>query len=293
MKRIWVIALLALGVALASGDAEAKKKRRSKAHSQAASTSTIGSRDNNTLCNGGVMIIADDQIKGCTALIASRRLGREHRATAYYNRGNAYVGKNDFARAIDDYGQALALRNGYAEALFNRAVAYRISGNPLAAVADYTSALALTPNDADALAGRGMAYVSLAKHERALEDFNRAIALKPGHVGALTQRGHANVRAHLWAPAIADYDAALSIARANIEAYYGRGVAKVYSGDIKGGQVDIASALAGDTGITGRMTTLGIPPPQIIGGETPTPIKREEKPKEVEDGSKTEDPAKP
>ncbi len=291
MKQIWVIALLALVVALASGDAEAKKKRRSKVRSQTAATSTIGSRDNNTLCNGGAMIIADDQIRGCTALIASGRLNREHRATAYYNRGNAYIGKNDFARAIDDYGQALALRNDYAEALFNRAVAYRISGNPQAAVGDYTSALALTPNDADALAGRGMAYVSLAKHERALEDFNRAIALKPGHVSALTQRGHAHVRAHSWAPAIADYNAALSIATTNMEAYYGRGVAKVYSGDIKGGQTDIAQALAVDPGIAGRMTAIGIPPPQIIGGEAPVPIKREEKAKGEQTPEETNPPS--
>lgn len=256
--------LVAVTVVLAvlASDADAAKKRK-KYRSAPAPVTQVERYDNVGLCNGGMMIIADDQIKGCTALINSR-LSNERRATAYYNRGNAYVGKSDIARAIADYTDALKYKKDYSAAYFNRAVAHRISGNPQLAVADYTSAIALTPHDADAFAGRGMAYVRMAQHEKAAQDFDQAVKLKPDHMTALTQRGHHFVRTQAWAAAIADYGAALTIQKTNTEALYGRGVAKMYSGDVKGGQIEIAQAQALDSGVTARMTALGIPPPQII-----------------------------
>ena len=267
MRLLISVLLLVAMLLLPVGDAEAR--RRSKAKPATPSETAAGARDSNMLCNGGMMITADDQIKGCTALISSGRQLREAKAVAFYNRGNAYVRKNDFGRAIADYGEALKLKTDYAQAFFNRAVAQRVSGNPQAAVADYTSSLNLSPNDADALAGRGSTYASLAMHDKAMQDFSRALTLKPGHLVALTQRGHANVRLQQWATAIADYDAAISISATNSEARYGLGVAKIYSGDIPGGQSDIAAAMAVDSGVTARMTTLGIPPPQIKTGQPP------------------------
>ncbi|HEX5692349.1 MAG TPA: hypothetical protein VFX76_20175, partial [Roseiflexaceae bacterium] len=114
--------------ALLATDADAAKKRKKKYRSAPAPVTYVERNDNVTLCNGGMMVTADDQIKGCTSLINSR-LSNERRATAYYNRGNAYVGKSDFARAVADYTDALKYKRDYAQALFNRAVAYRISGN--------------------------------------------------------------------------------------------------------------------------------------------------------------------
>jgi len=90
-----------------------------------------------------MLITADDQIRGCTVLIESKRSKPDQKATAFYNRGNAHVGRNDFARAITDYTDAISLRANYAEAYFNRAVAYRVSGDPKAAVTDYSTAITL------------------------------------------------------------------------------------------------------------------------------------------------------
>ncbi len=256
-----------------------KKKYRAKpvpvAYVQPA---TSDKRDNSTLCDGGVLITADDQIKGCSALIASGRLNRERKATALYNRGNAHFARSDLGRAIDDYTQALSYRQGYAEALFNRAVAHSMGGDMQLAAGDYTSVIALTPNDADAFAGRGTAYARLQQYDKAVADFDRAIALAPGNLSALTQRGHHNVRIQQWAVAIADYGAALAIQKTNAEALYGRGVAKVYSNDVKGGQTDLAQAMALDSGVTARMTTQGVPPPQIT--ENLPRIERREKAKD-------------
>jgi tetratricopeptide (TPR) repeat protein len=276
MKTMTALVAFTVVFAMLATDADAAKKRR-KHRAAPAPVTQVERYDNAGLCDGGMMITADDQIKGCTALIASR-LSNERRATAYYNRGNAYVGKSDFARAIADYSQALTYKSDYAAAFFNRAVAQRISGNSQLAVADYTSALALTPGDADAFAGRGMCYARLGQHERAAADFNQAIKLKPDHLTALTQRGHHFVRTQQWASAITDYGAALSIQKVNVEALYGRGVAKMYSGDIKGGQYDVTQAQAFDAGVTAQMTAQGIPPPQILEAAAPEIKRAPEKP---------------
>ncbi len=270
MKRITAVVALTVVVALVASDADAAKRRK-KYRSAPVAATHVEKTDNAMLCDGGMMIPADDQIRGCTALVATR-LSNERRATAYYNRGNAYVGKSDFARAIADYTDAIKYKNDYAAALFNRAVAQRISGNPQLAIADYTTVIALTPADADAFAGRGVAYAKLAQFDKALADFNQALKLKPDHVTALTQRGHYAVRAQQWAAALSDYAAVLGVQKTNAEAYYGRGVVKVYSGDVKGGQLDLAQAAVFDSGIAARMTAQGIPPPQIF--EAAPEIKR-------------------
>jgi tetratricopeptide (TPR) repeat protein len=247
-----------------TGDADAARRRakaKAPAATQPAETTPNDRRDNNTLCDGGTMITADDQIRGCTALLKTR-IDRARKATALYNRGNAQIGKSDFARAIGDYTDALALKPDYTQALFNRAVAHRVSGNAQGAIADYTAVLALTPADADALVGRGMAHVSIGEHAKGLSDFNQALGLQPGHLTALIQRGHTYVRAHQWDAAISDYTAAMAISPAGIEATYGRGVARIYHGDLDG-QADITKAVIADSAVTARMTSQGIPPPIV------------------------------
>lgn len=270
MKTMTGLVAFTVVLAVLSTDADAAKKRR-KYRSAPAPVTQVERYDYAGLCNGGMMITADDQIKGCTALINSR-ISRERRATAYYNRGNAYVGKSDFARAIADYTDALTYKQDYSAAYFNRAVAQRISGNPQLAVADYTSAIALSPTDADAFAGRGMSYARMNEHQKAAHDFDQAIKFKPDHLTALTQRGHHFVRMQQWAAAISDYGAALSIQKTNVEALYGRGVAKMYAGDVAGGQSDITQAQAFDAGVTARMTAQGIPPPQIVDRPISAPV---------------------
>ena len=139
MRRVLVLVALA-AFALAAGDADAAKRKgkgkRPTADPAVQERTPHETRDDNTLCNGGMMVTADDQIRGCSALL-KRRLTRDAKATIFYNRGNAYVAKNDFGRAISDYTEALALKSDYPQALFNRAVAHRVSGNPQSAVGDF------------------------------------------------------------------------------------------------------------------------------------------------------------
>lgn len=271
MKKLTAVVAFTVMVALVATDADAAKQRKKKYRSAAAPVTQVDKTGNAALCDGGMMITTDDQVKGCTALIGSW-INRERKATAFYNRGNAYFAMNDFSRAVADYTEALRNKPDYSPALFNRAVAQRVSGNAQLAVTDFSSVIALTPGDADAFAGRGMAYAKLTQHEKALADFDQAIKLKPDHLAALTQRGHHAVRSQQWANAIADYETVLGIQKTNAEAYYGRGVAKVYSGDVKGGLQDMAQARVFDSGIIARMIAQGIPQPQPVERASDVPV---------------------
>jgi tetratricopeptide (TPR) repeat protein len=63
----------------------------------------------------------------------------------FYNRGNAYFDTRQFARAIADFGRAIALDDSFSLAYLNRGLAYERHGDKQAAAADYRRALALDP----------------------------------------------------------------------------------------------------------------------------------------------------
>ena len=59
--------------------------------------------------NKDTAFTADQWMAGCTAVIDANRETPENRAIAFRGRGNAYVGKGQPERAIQDYDQALRL----------------------------------------------------------------------------------------------------------------------------------------------------------------------------------------
>jgi tetratricopeptide (TPR) repeat protein len=64
-------------------------------------------------------------------------------AAALNNRGNAYVSKRMYDRAIQDYDEALGLNPNNALYLKNRGNAFRIIGQYRSAIADYRKALSV------------------------------------------------------------------------------------------------------------------------------------------------------
>src|SRR6516165_6133159 len=74
--------------------------------------------------NKGNAFAADVRIGGCTAVIQSGRETKKNRAAAYTNRGNTYIAKGDYDRAIADQDEAIALDPKLAAAYVNRGHAY-------------------------------------------------------------------------------------------------------------------------------------------------------------------------
>jgi tetratricopeptide (TPR) repeat protein len=65
---------------------------------------------------------------------------------AFTYRGNAYFGKGQYDRAIEDYDQAIRLNPNYAEAYNNRGLAKRAKGDFAGGDADIAKAKQLNPS---------------------------------------------------------------------------------------------------------------------------------------------------
>jgi tetratricopeptide (TPR) repeat protein len=66
----------------------------------------------------------DLSINGCTMVLQSGWEAEVNLAIAYFNRAIAYANKQDYDRAIEDYGEAIQLNPNNSGAFFNRGCAY-------------------------------------------------------------------------------------------------------------------------------------------------------------------------
>ena len=97
-------------------------------------------------CTGNPGIDWDQQIKSCTALIQSGTELKENVAIAYYNRALAYENKDDYARAIADYDEALRLNPNDADALLYRGLDKQRLGDKAGGESDVAAAKRMNPD---------------------------------------------------------------------------------------------------------------------------------------------------
>ena len=101
-------------------------------------------------------------------------------ATLY--RGIAYLEKQQYALAIEDFDRTIALNpvNNW-QAFPNRVLAKVKLGQYDKAVADYTRAIELNPNDHLLPMVRGYCFAKLGDLENAIKDYNKSLYLNPDH----------------------------------------------------------------------------------------------------------------
>ncbi len=200
---------------------------------------------------------------------------------AYNNRGLAYLGKNDFDRAIADYSLAIELSPRYWAAYFNRGVAllesgrvdraiedfdrglrlrplYKIyylrgmafdrKGNLDAAREDYSRAISLEPSFVDPYVSLGVLHGRAGSFDRAMELFNRAIAIDPNHPLAYGNRGFAYGQKGEHEKALRDLDWAIRLDPADAKLLFNRGGLHLKAGEQPRALVDFRRACElGDT----------------------------------------------
>lgn len=116
----------------------------------------------------------DTLIRGCSAIIRSGRETPENLARAHFNRGRAWSDRGEYARAMQDFDEAIKLDPNYPDALNSRALAWRGLGQNERAMADFDLAIKLDPNYAIALFNRGLTEQALGRPDAAEKDFARA-----------------------------------------------------------------------------------------------------------------------
>lgn len=115
-----------------------------------------------------------------TRALWSGDLAGAEQAATHFLRAQAYARLADYAKAVEDYDQAIAFDPGLASAYYNRGVTQAARGKLSAALDDYSAAIRFDyPALYKPLFNRGEIYESRGDFERAVADFKSAYTLAP------------------------------------------------------------------------------------------------------------------
>jgi lipoprotein NlpI len=160
----------------------------------------------------------DAAIAGCSHVIDDQKQKPKGRASAYYNRGNAYAAKGEQLPAIADYDEAIKLDPKGSIALNNRGTAKSESGDLDGAIADFGEAITLNKKFASAYFNRANAYAAKGEADQAIEDYTAAIKNNRRNINAYIARGALYLAINSVANAHADVTHATRMARRNVYA---------------------------------------------------------------------------
>ena len=105
--------------------------------------------------------------------------GAQYLAQLYYDRGNGYEERQDFALAVADYSEALHLTPGNAEMLQARVAAYQDLKDFPRAFQDANAVIAARPRESKGFLVRAYVWRAEGDHARAAADYRRAAQLAP------------------------------------------------------------------------------------------------------------------
>ena len=161
----------------------------------------------------------------------------------YHYRGDAYLAKGDFDKAINDYSKAI--ENGFSNVFVytNRGNAYSLKGQYDEAIADFDEAIRLNPENNHVYHYRGDAYVGKEDFDKAINDYSKAIENGFSNVSVYTNRGNAYSLKGQYDEAIADFDEAIRLNPENNRVYYNRGNAYLEKGDFDKAINDYSKAI--------------------------------------------------
>ncbi|MEC9091513.1 MAG: tetratricopeptide repeat protein, partial [Planctomycetota bacterium] len=97
----------------------------------------------------------------------------------YVRRGELYVAKENWEKALQDFTLSIALNPDNFQAFRNRARLYVQRGAIVEAINDFTMSLHFYPKQPELFAERGKLHLQLEQHEKAASDFETAIGYGP------------------------------------------------------------------------------------------------------------------
>jgi len=148
----------------------------------------------------------DRRIHGCSDRIT--RFPRD--ATAYFNRGSAYLIRGELDRAIADFDGVIQVDPAYSPAYYHRGIAYERRELYDQAIADFSKVVEINPRHGFAFDALARIYLKTGRYTLALGDAERAVSLDPLDERFLDTRAHIYEALGRTREAIADYRRALS-----------------------------------------------------------------------------------
>jgi tetratricopeptide (TPR) repeat protein len=150
---------------------------------------------------------------------------------AYNNRGRFFYSRGQFARAIEDFNNAITLDPSSFKAFLNRGAAFLDSGRFDLAAADFDKAIVLNPSYSEAYNSRGSLFGMSGSLDKAIEQFTKAIELDPNYSAAYGNRASAYSLIGQNNRALQDLDRAIMLDRYYAENYLNRGNIYLESGN--------------------------------------------------------------
>jgi tetratricopeptide (TPR) repeat protein len=166
---------------------------------------------------------------------------------AFVSRGNAWLKKKEYIRAIDDYNLSIRLDSKRAE-LYNyrgfakSELARNRPSEINSAIEDYTRAIALNVNYTDALINRSHAYYQTGNYDKVIEDCSRILKLEPKNAHIWNRRGGAWYNKADDDRAINDFSEAIRLKPDFSVAWQNRGNAWQSKGDFEKAAADFEKA---------------------------------------------------
>lgn len=170
-------------------------------------------------------------------------MSREAEAEKEYQKASEWLGKGDYARAIEGFTKALELDTTNAVAYVNRGYAYQEFGHYEKALADYNKAIKIKPDLSSAYDNRGCLHAALGEIDAAIADHTKALEVDPSNVTAYNNRAVAYGDKGDRTKSISDLDCAIRVDPEYIEGYQLRGFAKYQIGRYREAIVDLTKAI--------------------------------------------------
>jgi lipoprotein NlpI len=174
----------------------------------------------------------DQALGHCTRAIQSGELSEPSLVVTLNNRGNAYQNKGDYARAIQDYDQAIRLNSDSALIFNNRGSAHQHRGDYERAIQDYEQAIRLDPTSARAFNNRGRVNHLKENYAQAIKDYDEAIELDPDYQLAFYNRALARFDQALFVASVPDFVRAVQLDGTSTYRVLGLYLAKARGGDV-------------------------------------------------------------
>jgi len=143
---------------------------------------------------------------------------------AYFFRGIAKFGLNDYTGAIDDFTEVIRINPFLPDAYHYRGVAENYLNDYNKALNDYDKAAQMDINNPNILMSRGLTKISIKNYSAAIDDFNKVISINPSIADAYVYRAVAKAGLKQYEAAIADCNTAIGMNQFNTQAFIRRGL---------------------------------------------------------------------
>ena len=140
------------------------------------------------------------------------------------NRGISLMHTGNLNEAVENFNQAIKLRNNYAPAYSNLGIAQNKLNQVNAALESYNQAINIAPEFADPYFNRGVLMEDLGYSELAFADYCTALAIEPDFTDALYNAGNLLYKKKMFEKALTYYETVLKIDNLHDKALYNSGM---------------------------------------------------------------------